>query len=105
MTSSVFLKSQERIIALAVVMCLCLLVYMIAQRYLRARLEQARASIPNQLGKATRTPTMRWIFQLFEGIHVLIHKTCKKRGNHSQHESCSTPCISHFGSAVRKNLF
>ncbi len=79
MTSSVFLKSQERIIALAVVMCLCLLVYMIAQRYLRARLEQARASIPNQLGKATRTPTMRWIFQLFEGIHVLIHKTRKKK--------------------------
>jgi transposase len=75
MTSSVFLKSQERIIALAMVMCLCLLVYMIAQRYLRKRLEQARASVPNQLGKATNRPTMRWIFQLFEGVHLLIHKT------------------------------
>jgi len=32
MTSSVFLKSQKRIVALAMVMCLCLLVYMIAQR-------------------------------------------------------------------------
>lgn len=78
MTPSVFLKSQKRIIALAMVMCLCLLVYMIAQRYLRQRLEQARASVPNQLGKATRTPTMRWIFQLFEGVHLLIDKTRKK---------------------------
>ena len=75
MTSSVFLKSQERIAALGMIMCLCLLVYMIAQRYLRNRLEQARSSIPNQLGKETRTPTMRWVFQLFEGIHLLIQKT------------------------------
>ena len=60
------------------VMCLCLLVYMIAQRYLRQRLAQAQASIPNQLGKATRTPTMRWIFQLFEGVHLLIHSTRNK---------------------------
>jgi transposase len=78
MTPAVFLKSQKRIIALAMVMCLCLLVYMIAQRYLRQRLEQAQASVPNQLGKATRTPTMRWIFQLFEGVHLLIRKTQKK---------------------------
>lgn len=72
MTPAVYLKSQKRIIALAMVMCLCLLVYTIAQRYLRQRLEQAKACVPNQLGKATRTPTMRWIFQLFEGIHLLI---------------------------------
>lgn len=51
---------------------------MIAQRYLRQRLEQAQASIPNQLGKATRRPTMRWIFQLFEGVHLLIRTTRKK---------------------------
>ena len=75
MTSSVFLKSQERIVALAMVMCLCLLVYMIAQRYLRNQLKQANASVPNQLGKATNKPTMRWIFQIFEGVHLLIHRT------------------------------
>ena len=67
MTLAVFLKSQKRIIALAMIMCLCLLVYMIAQRYLRQRLEEAQASVPNQLEKATKRPTMRWIFQLFEG--------------------------------------
>jgi transposase len=75
MTPAVYLKSEKRIIALAMVMCLCLLVYMIAQRYLRQRLEQARSCVPNQLGKATRTPTMRWIFQLFEGVHLLIRTT------------------------------
>lgn len=74
MTPAVYLKSQKRIIALAMVMCLCLLVYTIAQRYLRQRLEQARSCVPNQLGKATSTPTMRWIFELFEGVHLLIHK-------------------------------
>ena len=75
MTPSVYLKSQKRIIALAMVMCLCLLVYTIAQRYIRKRLEAAQDFIPNQLGKPTRTPTMRWIFQIFEGVHLLIHKT------------------------------
>ena len=75
MTPAVYLKSEKRIIALAMVMCLCLLVYTIAQRYLRQRLEQAKASIPDQLGKSTRTPTMRWVFQLFEGVHLLIRKT------------------------------
>jgi transposase len=75
MTPAVFLKSQARIIALGMVMCLCLLVYMIAQRYLRQRLEQAKASVPNQLNKPTRIPTMRWIFQLFEGVHLLTRQT------------------------------
>jgi transposase len=74
MTSSVFLKSQDRIVALGMVMCLCLLVYTIAQRFLRRQLEKLGASLPNQLGKPTKKPTMRWIFQLFEGIHLLIHK-------------------------------
>jgi transposase len=75
MTPAVFLKSQKRIVALAMVMCLCLLVYTIAQRYLRQRLKQAKTSVPNQLGKPTPTPTMRWIFQLFEGVHLLIQNT------------------------------
>lgn len=74
MTSSVFLKSQDRIVALGMVMCLCLLVYTIAQRFLRQQLEKLRTSLPNQLGKPTKRPTMRWIFQLFEGVHLLIHR-------------------------------
>lgn len=75
MTSSVFLKKDTRIVALGMVMCLCLLVYTLAQRYLRQKLVELSMSVPNQLGKPTKIPTMRWIFQIFEGVHVLIHRT------------------------------
>jgi transposase len=75
MTSSVFLKTQERIVALGMIMCLCLLVYMLAQRYLRHKLKELNATVPNQLGKQTSIPTMRWIFQIFEGVHLLIKRT------------------------------
>jgi transposase len=74
MTSSVFLKTQDRIVALGMIMCLCLLVYTLTQRYLRQKLEELDSSVPNQLGKPTRTPTMRWIFQIFEGVHLLIKR-------------------------------
>jgi transposase len=75
MTSSVFLKKDTRIAALGMVMCLCLLVYTLAQRYLRQKLMELSTSVPSQLGKPTKRPTMRWIFQIFEGVHVLIHRT------------------------------
>ena len=74
MTSSVYLKNQDRIVALGMIMCLCLLVYTIAQRFLRNQLEKSKSTLPNQLGKPTKRPTMRWIFQLFEGVHLLIHR-------------------------------
>ena len=75
MTASVFLKTQERIVALGMIMCLCLLVYTLAQRYLRQKLKELNTSIPNQLGKQTCSPTMRWVFQIFEGVHLLIKRT------------------------------
>lgn len=71
-TSSVFLKSQQRIMALAMVMALCLLVYTLAQRQLRQALSEAKTGIPNQLGKLTDRPTMRWVFQCFQSIHLVI---------------------------------
>jgi transposase len=70
-TSSVFLKSRQRIMALAMVMAVCLLVYTLAQRKLRQALSQAETGIPNQLGKLTDKPTMRWVFQCFQSIHLL----------------------------------
>lgn len=71
-TSSVFLKSRQRIMAVAMVMALCLLVYTLAQRKLRQALSAADSSIPNQLGKLTATPTMRWVFQCFQSIHLIV---------------------------------
>lgn len=52
------------------VMTLCLMVYSIAQSKLRQALEQAEATVPDQLRKETKKPTMAWIFRLFYGIHV-----------------------------------
>jgi transposase len=71
-TDSVFLKSRQRIMALAMVMALCLLVYTLAQRQLRQALSAAQTGIPNQLGKLTDTPTMRWVFQCFQAIHLVV---------------------------------
>lgn len=46
-TSSVFLKSPERVAALAMVMGLCLLVYSLGQRMLRQALSQSKQSLKN----------------------------------------------------------
>ncbi|VAW80995.1 Uncharacterized DUF4277-domain-containing protein, perhaps a transposase, partial [hydrothermal vent metagenome] len=78
MTSSVFLKKQERIVALSMIMCLCLLVYSLAQRLLRFRLHELNTTLPDQRGQPSSRPTMRWIFQIFEGVHVLLHQTASQ---------------------------
>lgn len=70
--SSVFLKSPERIMALALVMGLCLLVYNLGQRQLRQTLQQADQTLPNQLSKGTQRPTLRWVFQCFMAVHYVV---------------------------------
>lgn len=71
-TSSVFLNTPRRVAALAMVMGLCLLVYTLGQRQLRQALTHSKETIPNQLGKPTSTPTLRWVFQCFQAVH-LVH--------------------------------
>jgi len=68
-TSSLFLKKPSRIEALLMVMTLALLVYSIAERRLRAALKMQKESLPNQINKPTQTPTLRWIFQLLDGVN------------------------------------
>jgi len=48
-----------------------LLVYSLAELHLRAQLAAHNETIPDQQGKPTKSPTMRRVFQMFEGIHVL----------------------------------
>jgi hypothetical protein len=52
-------------------MSLCLLVYNLGQRELINSLKRAKVGVKNQLGKLTGSPTFRWIFQCFQGIHIL----------------------------------
>lgn len=68
---SLFLKKPERIMALIIVMGLALLIYALAERQLRMGLEKSNEKIPDQKGKLTSTPTIRWVFQTFEGIDIL----------------------------------
>lgn len=70
-TSSVFLKSPQRVAALAMVIGLCLLVYSLGQRKLRQALSQSKQHLKNQLKKPTQTPTLRWIFQCFQSVHLV----------------------------------
>ena len=68
---SLFLKKPERIMALIMIMGLALLVYALAERRLRQALEQKYETLPDQKGKATQKPTLRWVFQIFEGLDIL----------------------------------
>jgi transposase len=68
---SLFLKRPERLMALLMVMGLALLVYALAEHTVRTELRRRGESLPDQRGQPTQRPTMRWIFQLFEGIDVL----------------------------------
>ena len=73
---SAFVKKPSRIQGLLMVMTMALLVYAVAQRRLRQALARQNATLPNQIHQPTSRPTLRWIFQLLEGIHrvrVTIH--------------------------------
>jgi transposase len=71
LASSVFVKKPERVVALSFIMVLCLLVYRLAEHQLRCQLASTSQTLPNQVNKPTDRPTMRWIFQCFEGIDLL----------------------------------
>jgi transposase len=70
--SSFFLKKPSRIMGLLMVMGISLLVYSLAEHVLRTQLAAQQQTIPDQLGKPTMTPTMRRVFQMFDGIDLLI---------------------------------
>jgi Transposase len=66
-----YLQEEERIMALLMVMTLCLLVYSALQWRIRQGLKEKGQSYPDQKGNPTQHPTARWVFQSFDGIHVL----------------------------------
>jgi len=66
--SEVYLKKEERIESLCMVMVLSLLIYSFAEWRLRKRLKETGQTVPDQLNKPTQRPTMRWIFEIFMGV-------------------------------------
>ena len=71
MVDSIFLKLPSRIEALMMIMTLCLLVYNVGQYRLRESLKVQNITLPNQLGKEVPNPTLKWVFQIMEGIGVV----------------------------------
>src|SRR5262249_33920284 len=72
LASSVFVKKPTRIVALSLVMVLGLLVYRLAEHRLREQLAATGQTVPHQLKQPTDRPTMRWIFQCFEGVSLVV---------------------------------
>jgi transposase len=52
-------------------MTVCWLVYAALEYRIRRALQEHSATFPAQKGKRIQTPTARWVFHSFVGIHVL----------------------------------
>jgi transposase len=98
-TSSVFLKSPKRVAAVAMVMGLCLLIYALGESSLREALTQAGASIRHQRGKPTHKPTLRWVFQLFQAVHLLKVDGAEQISNLTEER---TEILSYLGRSCRR---
>jgi transposase len=72
LASSLYLKKPERIMALLMVMTVCLLVYAALEYRLRQALRAQQETFPDQKGRRVQSPTARWVFHYFVGIHVLL---------------------------------
>ena len=102
-TSSLFVKKPKRIMGLLMVMTLALLVYAIVQRRLHQILKDLQETIPNQIRKETSKPTLRWVFQLLEGIELV--KVSIKGKIHTIFSGITElkrRIIGYFGNTVRK---
>ena len=69
--SSLFVQKPQRIMAILMIMTLCLLVYSALEFKARTLLKKENSFFKNQIGKPIQNPSMRWIFECFEGIHIL----------------------------------
>ena len=77
LTSSLYLKSPERIEALLMIMTCCLMVYAAIEHLIRYQLKEKELYFPDMKNKPCQKPTARWVFQCFIGIHEL---TVEKEG-------------------------
>ncbi|RLJ01325.1 MAG: IS1634 family transposase, partial [Candidatus Aenigmatarchaeota archaeon] len=69
---STFLKKEQRIVSMVMIMGISLLVYALAERKLRKALKDMNETLPNQLGKPIKNPTMRMVFEKFSNVTLLI---------------------------------
>lgn len=100
-TSSVFVKKPQRVEALALLMALTLLVYNLGQRKLRQQLEQTGETVLDQKQKPTSKPTLRWILQKFQAIHLVTISNTQQVSNLTDERSkiirlLGLPCCRYY---------
>jgi transposase len=66
--SEVYLKKPQRIEALSMIMVLTLMIYSVAEWKLREKLKETGETIPDQLKKQTKKPTLKCVFMLMREI-------------------------------------
>ena len=68
---SVYLKTARRIQALLMIMTLTLFIYNLGQYQIRQALVKRNEFLPDQKKKLTQKPTLRWVFELMQGIGMI----------------------------------
>lgn len=53
-------------------MAVTLLIYTLAERKIRQTLEKTGETVLDQLKRPTAKPTLRWIMQTFQGVHLVV---------------------------------
>lgn len=71
MANTLYVKNPNRVEAILMIMGLCLMVYACLERQLRKALVAHKETVTNQVGKQVQNPTMKWVFSLFKGVHLL----------------------------------
>jgi transposase len=79
LTSSLYLKKPERIEALLMIMTCCLMVYAALEHKIRHELKAKKLYFPDMKKKPGQSPTARWVFFCFQGIHELTIEGQPKR--------------------------
>lgn len=70
--SEVYLKNENRIAALSMLMVLCLLLYSVAEWLFRKILKELNATVMNPRNKPTARPTMKRVFFLFRRVRQVL---------------------------------
>lgn len=69
---SIFLKKPERIASLLMIMTLSLLIYSALEYKVRENMKKKNLTFPNQKGKPISNPTMKWVFQYFFSVVLVL---------------------------------
>jgi transposase len=70
--AEIYLKNEDRVAALSMIMVVCLLVYTVAEWLFRNILKKNNTTVRNQMNKPTDRPTMKRVFYLFRRVRQIL---------------------------------